>query len=489
MEETTRILMVEDDPFQAELVKAALESSSGKQFSCVDVDCISEVENAVAEKEFDICLLDLFLPDSKGLETMKKVQELVPDLPLVILSGMDDESAAIEAVQKGAQDFLVKGQSDLKFLPRIINHAIERARITKDLELAKKEAEEATKLKDKFVSLVAHDLKSPFNAILGYLGLMNDDQVNPVHENHRKMITRMMDSGKRTVKMIQELLDINRLQTGKVILEKKFFDGYFTCASVVGNLKQLADKKEISVIHEIPRGFRLYGDSSLFGEVILNLVSNAIKFCKKGDTITILAPPDEKMGIAVKDTGVGISETRQANIFKPEEITTTMGTAGERGTGLGLPFSHDIMKYHGGELTVESVEGEGATFQATLPFTQPRILIVEDSERTRKLFKESLKDMGLEILESESAEAAIEILEEDLPHLIILDVYLPGMDGFELLEIIKKDPKTKSIPVIIITSDEKIEVRNKAFQMGANDFVTKPFQLDELIPRVRRFVV
>ncbi|MBI5184877.1 MAG: response regulator [Nitrospinae bacterium] len=483
-----RILLAEDDPFQVELVEAILGSSASMSFSCANADNLKEVENKLAEQEFDLILLDLNLPDSKGMDTVRKVRKFSPYLPIVVLSGTEDENVAIQAVQSGAQDYLIKGKADLNALPRVIRYALERAGIMKELERAKNEAEEATKLKDKFVSLVAHDLKSPFNSILGFLTMIHDDEKNPVHEEHKKMISRAMESGKRLVQMIEELLKISRLQTGRVVLEKRFFDGYFISLEVAAILKNLAKKKEITIVNELARDFRLYGDPSLFREVIQNLVSNAIKFCRKGDAITIFAPPGEQATIAVKDTGVGISPKMLGKIFNHEEVTSTMGTAGEKGTGFGLPISHDIMKLHGGDLRVESVEGKGSVFHAVLPFVRPKVLIIDDSKKACDEIKGFLSELKLGFLEAGSGEKAIEIMDAAPPHLFILDIYLPGMDGFQVLEHIRKNQATKSTPVIVVTGDDNIEIRDKAFRLGANDFVMKPFKMEDLVPRVRRFI-
>ncbi len=353
---------------------------------------------------------------------------------------------------------------------------------------AKNQAEDATKLKDKFVTLVAHDLKSPFNAILGYLTLVMEDQKNPLHENHKKMLNRCMESGKGMIHMIQELLKISRLQTGKLTPEKKFFDAFLSSALAFSNLNQLAREKGITLANEVPRGTRVFADQNLFNEVIQNLVSNAIKFCGKGDSVRIFLPPGDKATIAVNDTGVGISKNKKKIIFKHEEKTSTPGTAGEKGTGLGLPLAHDIMAAHGGTFTVESVEGEGSVFYAALPYIRPKILLVEDDKSLRNLFKKCLESMDIDFIEVEDGGKAVEFLENDAPNLILLDILLPVMDGFQVLEFIRSNPKTRETPVIVITVDKKIETRDRAFQLGANDFFKKPFEVEEIIPRIRRFV-
>lgn len=370
----------------------------------------------------------------------------------------------------------------------IIEDFTERKKMEEKLREAKEKAEEATKLKDKFVSLVAHDLKSPFNSILGFMKLVNDDKKNPLFPKHKEMIGRALESGNTLVNMIEELLKISRLQTGKLTVKKKFFDAYLSAAYAVGNLGYLAEQKGIRLTNNVTRGTRFYADVTLFGEVIQNLLSNAIKFCSKGDSITLFIPPESGATIAVKDTGVGINEKYLQKIFQHEETTSTRGTAGEKGTGLGMPFSHDIMEAHEGSLRVESKEGEGSAFYAELPVVRPQILLVDDDEATRFMFKESMAQYEMTIIEAANGEEALKLLEKTTPHLILTDVEMPFMDGFKLLKHIRNNSKTKFTPVIIITSSSSVEAREKAFQLGADDFVTKPLIIEELIPRVKRFV-
>tara|TARA_Y100000294_G_scaffold170025_1_gene181851 strand:- start:504 stop:1199 length:696 start_codon:yes stop_codon:yes gene_type:complete len=229
-------------------------------------------------------------------------------------------------------------------------------------------------------------------------------------------------------------------------------------------------------------------DFDLFGEVIQNLLSNAIKFCKKGDTIKAFSVKNEGTDIAVSDTGVGIDDWLLNKVFKHEEKTSTIGTGGEKGIGLGLPFCYDIVKAHGGSLAFESVKGKGTTFYAKLPTVRPSILVVDDDLSMRKLLIKKLQSVEANIVEAENGEIALKIIENEEPHLILLDIVMPGIDGFEVLERIRNQIELRSLPVIVITSDNNTETRNRAFHLGANDFITKPIKAEDLIPRVRKFV-
>ncbi|MEE8484809.1 MAG: PAS domain S-box protein, partial [Nitrospinota bacterium] len=201
----------------------------------------------------------------------------------------------------------------------VIEDFSERKRMEDELRQAKAKAEEATKLKDKFVSLVAHDLKSPFASILGLLRLVDSDKKDALAPKHKELVGKVLKSGEGLVNMIDQLLNISRLQTGKMELKPKFIDGFFVSVSALAGFDYLAEEKGIELDSEIPRGMRLYADTDLFVEVIGNLLSNAIKFSYKGGRITLFRPPGRRTAIAVKDTGTGISEKILPKLFMHEE--------------------------------------------------------------------------------------------------------------------------------------------------------------------------
>lgn len=444
----------------------------------------------------DIVLLDILMPKMNGYEVLNHIKNdnSLRHIPVIMITALDDIDSVVRCIKKGADDYIVKPFNPTLLKARI-GGSLEKKQLhdhmkkqNEILEQKKKEAEDATKLKDKFVSLVAHDLKSPFNSILGFLQIISSDKKNPLFPKHKELIDHTITSGKGLLNMIEELLKISRLQTGKMMVKKKFFDANFPATYAAGNLGLLAEEKGIKLINNIPRGTRIFADVDLFGEVIQNLVSNSIKFCNKGDRITMFILPGNATTFAVKDTGVGISKKILPVIFEHGEMTTTTGTAGEKGTGLGLPFSYDIMQAHGGKLRVESKEGEGAAFYAELPMVRPKILIVDDSELVHDVIIDQMQHLNLNFDGAENGKEALKYLEGKIPHLILLDIEMPGMNGFELLKRIRKNPATKLVPVIVITGSSDVADREKAFQLGANDFITKPLVMEDAIPKVRRFI-
>ena len=375
----------------------------------------------------------------------------------------------------------------------VIRDISERKEAQEKLRAAKEKAEEATLLKDKFVSLVAHDLRSPLSSMVGLLDYIIEDMEHPLHESHREMIADVVDNGRSLTDLIEDILNIGKLQTGKITLEKCFLNAHYLVQDIFQRLESLCSKKGVLFRNELPLDMRIFADQALFSEVIQNLISNAIKFSQSGSVIRIFQPnpeayPSENSVIAVEDQGVGIPDKVISKLFTVSEKVSTPGTAGEQGTGFGLPFSYDIVKAHGGILTVNSIENQGTTFFVELTLVRPRILIVDDEMPERMILKRHLRSLNVEIMESANGKEALEIMVERPPHLVISDVFMPIMDGFALLEAIKSSTKTSWIPVIFITGDQEVETRDRAFRMGVTDFSVKPIVVQDLLPRIRHFI-
>ena len=370
----------------------------------------------------------------------------------------------------------------------------EMKKVEAQLRGAKVKAEDATKLKDKFISLVSHDLRSPLGSIMGLLRLM---QMEGSEERRKDMVGGALQVGDGLLRMIDQLLDINRLQTGKVVPHKSKVSVFPLVSSCVFSVQRLADEKGVEIHVDIGREATVFADPDLLGEVIRNLVSNAIKFCSRGDRVTLFMPEGSRNTIAVKDTGPGIKKDIQENLFRHEVKTTSLGTAGEVGTGLGLPLSNDIVLAHGGNILVESTPGEGAVFYIQLPHTRPVALIVDDQEDQRVLTKSILDDLGadLEYLEASDGAEALLMLDNTSPALIITDIMMPVMNGLEFIAELRKNPAHSHIPVIAATAggdfrdlDKEVDLRSKVFELGANDFIVKPMKPQDLLPRVKRFI-
>jgi len=365
----------------------------------------------------------------------------------------------------------------------------QQARDIVELKKAKEKAEDATKLKDKFVSLVAHDLKTPIASVSGHLNLLTGDKKTPLHPDHLKQVRFVLRTAESLGTMIDELLNINMLQTGKVRPQRSFVYPRLIMSGIIESLDGLAMEKGIKLENTIPAETRIHADGGMLLQVFQNLVTNAIKFTA-GGVITAFVPDGRPNAVAVSDTGTGIPPAILRDVFRHEIRTTTSGTAGERGTGLGLPLCHDIMEAHGGTLTAESKEGRGSVFIAEFPRAAPSVLIVEDEEDWLILLRHELDKMNgfINTRSARNGVEALEIIKNHPPDVIISDIMMPVMTGLELLESVRRNFSTRNTPFIIITSSDERELRETALRMGANDFLIKPFAPDEFVPRIGRFV-
>lgn len=237
---------------------------------------------------------------------------------------------------------------------------------TEDLRVAKERAENATRLKDRFVALVSHNIREPLSTIKGYIQLSRAAEAGH-GQNKTDVVSWLAISEKIAddlMESVGKILDVSRLQAGNISLSVSRFTVHGFARRWIEKISFAAAQKGITIQNEIPQTWELTGDADLLGEVLVNLLTNAIKFTRQGGTITLSAPAPHV--IAIKDTGVGIHEAIMPDIFKYEVMTSTRGTAGERGTGLGLPYCQDVMNIHGGRLRAETSHG-GSTFFMEFP--------------------------------------------------------------------------------------------------------------------------
>lgn len=197
-------------------------------------------------------------------------------------------------------------------------------------------------------------------------------------------------------------------------------------------------------------------------------------------------PEDDKCSIAIKDTGVGIEPERVEKIFNYEEQTSTVGTGGETGTGLGLPLSMDIVKAHNGRIHIESIIDEGTTFYIHLPYTKPKILLLETSPAVSNEIKTILAGLDLEIFSVENGRQGMALIKSNLPHLILLNLNITETNGLEFITFLRSNDNYRDIPVIVLISNGGHQMRELALALGADDFIHNSTSSEELIPRVMK---
>lgn len=345
------------------------------------------------------------------------------------------------------------------------------------LLVAKDQAEKANELKDKFLSLVAHDLRSPLAGIISALEYMHTDDEEPLNEEHQEIVGRLLQIGKSAVHMIEDVLNIGRLKTGKLTPNARFLNAHKKVEKVINNLSYLAKQKGVALLNEVSEDVVVYADPSLLGEVIQNLASNAIKFCQKGEKVRFYTPNDAdkpNAAIAVEDDGTGIPTDKLPKLFRVEERTSTTGTAGEKGTGFGLPFSQDIMHAHDGELTVESTLGKGTTFFINLPSVTPKALLLSQDAQALQPLQTLLSEQQFELSEVSDMSQAVQYVEETHPHLVLCDTTMLNGNLSEQLAGFKSHIDNKHLGLMLINDGSTIE-EPVLTQAGVIAVLSKPF--------------
>ncbi len=489
------VLLVEDSQSSAMIVNSVF-SSAPVEFGQAKIthvvslkEAFSTLSNPVKKNSFDIVLLDLNLSDSSGLETITNFRKKCDDIAIVVLTGINDEKLGMEAIALGAQNFLFKDETYPKLLIRQSNYAYHRFQQETQLRVAKEQAEMATALKDKYVSLVSHDLRNPLGAVIGALTLATNKEENisiPMEEKD-KLTTLALNSSKQLLNMVEDLLDLSRLQQGFIKPIRTFNNLYYIVNEVVNRLSFMAEEKEIEIKNEVNKKSRIYSDKVLINQLIQNFLSNAIKFSHKNSIIRIYSPDGST--VAVEDTGVGIPKEKITDLISLETKTSTLGTAGEKGSGIGIPHCNEILLAHNGNLIIESEPEVKTTMIAKFPEIRPKIMVVDDDQAIVQYVRRVLEDLDVEVFDVPDGYTALTMLTQGpLPDLLILDVLLPDIDGIKILERIKQNPKTEPVPVIIITGDNKVTTREHVLGIGAADFIEKPIKIEELIPRINKLI-
>ncbi len=364
----------------------------------------------------------------------------------------------------------------------------------KNLDLVA-ELRQATRLKDQFVSLVSHDLRGPIAGIKSTADFVPILTVDEKAEKVDGMAASISKIASALLDLLDQLLDISRLQTGKITpVNRTFFIRRLADEQMLLNVRA-AEQKNITIRNELAEDTRILADRVLYGQVIGNVLSNAIKFSRPGGAVRIYAPEEKASVVVIEDRGIGIPPEIIPDIFRHEIKTSTVGTAGERGTGFGLPFCMDIMKAHGGTIEADLRPGGGSIFTIRLPWTGRTALVVDDLEAHRAIFKRALAKVGdVTVAEAENGRDALDELRRSTPDLIVTDIEMPEMSGIALLSAVRGDPRFKDIPVIVVTSNSGLgqdgaqNLRKELIAAGASDFLLKPVIEEEFIRHARRFL-
>jgi len=364
----SHVLLIEDNPGDADLVRLRLvEANSDLDVSCVDR--LSDGLASISEEAPSVVLLDLNLPDSRGAETFRSVLNRAPGVPVVVLSGHDDEELATKAVHQGVLDYLVKGHFDSKQLARAMRYAVERQSLLTSLDMSRKQQ---LQFKDEFLSHVSHELRTPLTAIHQFVTILLDGIAGTVPPEQREHLQTILKSSQQLRAMIGDLLEATRAESGKLRVEPRCIAIEDVPRQGAAMLRATAQEKqvglEIAIDNRVPL---VRADPERVLQVLLNLIDNAIKFTPPHGSVILRAclfeaDPDF-VYISVTDTGRGISPEVKPLIFErlyqdPKAISDS-----RKGLGLGLYIAKELVRLQGGRIWVESQLGHGSIFSFTLP--------------------------------------------------------------------------------------------------------------------------
>jgi len=523
METPIRVLLIEDNPADARLIGLLLDEARALQFK---LDWVCDLDAGVTHLHtfpVDVVLLDLGLPGSTGLETLQQLQaRTAARAPtLVVLSGLTDEDVAVQAVQAGAEDYLVKGQVDSALLVRAIRYAIGRSQADEALRLAHAEAqaaqrraEDASRAKSTFLANMSHDLRTPLNGILGFAQILQWDR--SLSERQQGAVSAIRQCGDHLLALINDVLDVAKIEAGKVeILAGEFDLRRFLC--VIEEVIQLkAQSKPMleftcELAPDLPAS--VSADERRLRQVLLNLLDNAVKFTDRGRVILrVQFVPPGRLRFEVQDTGEAIGEDQLARLFKPFEQA---GDAQRRsgGTGLGLVISQRFVRLMGGDVEVRCQRGEGNLFafeidapvvapmgltdRVSAPYGEPhtrydgkrqRVLVVDDAPENRAVLVAALERAGCDVQEASNGHDALAAAKTQPVDLILLDIVLPDIGGIEVIRRLRATPHASHTPIIAISASVEPMTQANAVAAGADQFLAKPVNLDALMRGMDRLL-
>jgi signal transduction histidine kinase len=369
--QTYRVLLVEDNPADARLAREILSEGQRYDFEVAEASTMAAALALLAQREFDVVLMDLSLPDSLGIDGVKRIRVQNDTVPIVVLTGLDDEDAAVKALQQGVQEYLVKGLESAPIMGRAIRYAIERKRIDLLLVQALQQAEVANRAKSEFLSTMSHELRTPLNAIIGFAELMKLEALGPLgSEAYQEYARDICLSGNHLLTLINDILDLGRIEAGKVELNEEIIHPTELFEAAARILRERAANASIAFkvanVEGLPN-FR--ADRRKLLQILVNLLSNAIKFTPDGGNVELAARVAEtgEFLITVTDTGIGIAEKDMDKAMMPFGQIDSSLSRKHAGTGLGLPLTKNLVELHDGKFALTSAPGKGTTVIVRLP--------------------------------------------------------------------------------------------------------------------------
>jgi len=429
-------------------------------------------------------------------------------------------------------------ENDLRLLSTIassVGVALRNATLFEDVKLAKMEAEAASRLAEKaneaksaFLSTVSHELRTPLTSVLGFAKIIRkrlDEKIFPIVDRKDpktvKTILQISDNlhvviseGERLTHLINDVLDLAKIEAGKMEWNQESVYMPDVIERAIAATSSLFDQKALKLVKQIETNLpEITGDGDKLIQVIINLISNSVKFTDKGSITCKAIQENNDIIVSIADTGIGIAPEDFGAVFEQfKQVGGDTLTDKPKGTGLGLPICKEIIEHHGGRIWLESKVGKGSTFYFALPVSKTNearpihlddlvrqlkeqvahsqlnvkglsanILIVDDDDSIRSLLHQELGDAGYQITEARNGKEALASVRAQRPDLIILDVMMPEMNGFDVAAVLKNDPQTMDIPIIVLSI---VQDKTRGFRIGVDRYLTKPIDTGLLFTEI-----
>ncbi|WP_030073852.1 ATP-binding protein [Halomonas alkaliantarctica] len=430
------------------------------------------------------------------------------------LIGMFAIANSKQPLNQALLDWLQPFTDTCALLINLYRQMAEREQVTCDLATARDQAEQANKAKSEFLSSMSHELRTPLNAIIGFAQLLAKGRRDPLSEKQQRQVGQIEKSGQHLLSLINEVLDLAKIEAGYITLslEPMLIENVLddACTTLEANI----DAANITLTrHSVSPACMVLADYTRVKQVLLNLLSNAIKYNRANGTIHVnIEPVGSELKVSVIDSGHGIAPERQHELFEPfNRLDAEYG--GIEGTGIGLAITRELVERMKGSLGVDSQPDKGSTFWFTLPIAEEQpseheqtslssamdtasnsqpfftLLYIEDNPANQRLMEDIIDDFhSIKLQVVASAELGLDIMRHSPPNLVLMDIHLPGMNGFQALDIIQNDSALKHINVIALSANAMERDLQHGLAAGFADYLTKPIDIDKLTASLNRFI-
>ncbi|RSZ61147.1 response regulator [Massilia atriviolacea] len=520
-----RILVADDEQNH---VRALCDTLGAQGYAMSGCTSAAQALELLRQGRFELLLADLVMPGTGGIALVREARALDPDLACIIMTGEGSIASAVQAMQVGALDYILKPCRLAAILPvlgraietrqlRIDNatlerqvrqHAAELAAMNADLERARREAERASAMKSAFLATMSHELRTPLNAILGFAQILNSDSLPSTPVQKKVFVGHILQAGKHLLALINEVLDLARVESGALSVTMEPVALAPVLAECQALMAPLADRHKVALCFPAPGPVHLLCDRLRLKQVLINILSNAIKYNREHGCVTVGCDTGATgaVRIAVRDTGAGLDPGQLAQLFEPfNRLGREAGT--EEGTGIGLALTRHLVQLMGGTIEVESVPGAGTTFRVAFAPCAPAaraasgagagparaaqpvstLLYIEDNPASLCLVEEIVRPRAdLRLLSARDGQSGIALARRHLPQLILVDINLPGIDGYAIRRALLEDPQTAGIPVIAVSARAMPDDMALGKDAGFYCYLTKPLDIDVFVSVVER---